>query len=233
MLAQRVGAHRIEPLEARTQRFRSRVDPIEQGAGLLPQRLRILLSLLGLRPGFQMRLQFLLRGGQTRVDLRKLHVQLRQHVRGRFELPFLVSKPFDFGREHPPVNLPEVGVLLQPGQAFEPVPNPALLALHRGNPAANVAEFRFDATRLLLECVDLGCVGPAEHVAAPVVDAMSIVLLVSLSRGLDLAGGRDRTAFSPKLSLIGAAGEVESTSHLALEPSVERGVRLDDELANE
>ena len=233
MLAQGVGLHRAELLEPGTQRLRSRVDPFEQGARLLPQGLGILLLLLGLRARLPMSVQLLLGGCQALADRRELRIEPREHVGSGRELPLLVAQPLDLGRERPPVDLAEFGVLLQPRQAVEPFPDPSLLALHPGDPAAELAELGLDAARSRFERVDLGRVRPAEHVPAPIVDAVPVVLLVPLAGGLDLAGAGDRMGLAAELALIGAAGHVEAAGQLPLQPAVERAVGLDGQLAHQ
>ena len=233
MLGQGLGPHPGEFLEPGAERLRSRVDALEHGLRLLAQIRGILLALLGLGARFSTCVQLLLRGRQTPVDLRELCVQLCEHVRRRGEPSLFIAKPCNLGRKRPPVDLAELGVLLQPGEALEPLPNPSLLALHSGHPASQVAELRLDAPRSRFQGVDLGRVGPAEHVTAAIVDAVPVVLFVSLAGGLDLAGPGNGVGFTPKLLLILAARHVEALRELALQPLVEPRVRLDRQLSHQ
>src|SRR6185437_16904418 len=77
---------------------------------------------------------------------------------------------------------------------------------------------------------DLAFVGPAEHVAGPVIDTAPVVLLVPAAGPLDLARLGDRPRQAAEVShgldaLIGSAG-----GQFALQPRGELGV-LDVELA--
>ena len=99
--------------------------------------------------------------------------------------------------------------------------------------APTLAKASLDPARLGFEGGDLGRVGPAEHVAAAVVDAVAVVLLVALARRLDLAGPGDGAGLAPELLGRRAAGDVETAGKLVLEPLVELRVRFHRELSHQ
>ena len=65
---------------------------------------------------------------------------------------------------------------------------------------------------------DLRLIGPAQHVPAAVVDAVPVVLLVSLV-AFDLARHGDCTLFAHELLVRLTAGDVGASGQLSLEPS--------------
>ena len=177
-----------------------------------------------------MRLQRLLGGLQDLERLRELGVQLPEHVGRRFEAAPFIVEPGDLGRERRPVELAEIGQFGELRQGVEPLADASLLGLHRADAAAEVAEPHLEPARVGFEGGDLGRVGPAEHVAAAVVDAVAVVLLVALARRLDLAGPGDGAGLAPELLGRRAARHVETAGQLVLQPVVERRVRLHREL---
>ncbi|KFB71133.1 MAG: hypothetical protein AW09_003747 [Candidatus Accumulibacter phosphatis] len=159
--------------------------------------------------------------------------ELFEQVRSGFEAALLFLQSGDLGRQRRPVDLIVVGVLVEPGQGRQTRFKPVLFELDPADAAAKLGEPCFERPRLGFERSDLGGVGPAQHIATAVVEAVAIVLFVPLARGLDLAGARDRPQFTPELFLGGTAGDIEALRQLALEPVVIRRIGLDRQLARQ
>jgi hypothetical protein len=177
----------------------------------------------------ELRFQRLQRGS----DFAQLLAELPEQVGRGFEAALLFLQPRHLGRQRLPVELVEVGVLVEFRQRRQARLERVLFLLDPADAAAQLGQPHFERPRLGFERGDLGGVGPAEHVAAAVVEAVAVVLFVPLAGGLDLAGAGDRAQLAAELLLRGAAGDVEAVRQLALEPVVVRRVGLDRQLARQ
>ena len=229
--AERFVAQVGQPLESGLEC--GQVLAVEHRQSLRAHRLRVASALLGLRAAVPVRLQRLLGGRQDLARLRELGVQLPEKVGSRFEAAPFIVEPGDLGRERRPVELAEISVLGELRQGVEPFAHASLLLLHCDDATPEVAEPCLEPARVGFQGGDLGRVGPAEHVAAAVVDAVAVVLLVALARRLDLAGPGDGAGLAPELLSRRAARDVEAAGELLLQPLVELRIRLDGELPHQ
>jgi hypothetical protein len=145
-----------------------------------------------------------------------------QFGRIAFQLLLLLAQ-----RRHPVHHRDPIqfGVVGEHAQLRQRPPPRLQLVAGGGDPAALGGERvqpLLQARRLLQQCIDLGLVGPAEHIASTVVDALLVVLLVPLVR-LDLAGTGDRLGRAPELRHRGDALVRGADPQLPVEPVEQRG----------
>ena len=121
------------------------------------------------------------------------------------------SAPVDDRR---PVDLGELVGLVQPGERVAPLDGGAQRLLVLASARPRRSELGGQRRCLGQQRVELALVGPAEHVAAAVVDAEPVVLLVPPAAALDLPGLGDRPRHPAELRhrldalVVGAPGQL-------------------------
>ena len=156
----------------------ARAGVIEHGTGLCAQFFRDALLFPGAGTRILVLVELVFRAFQRSADLTQPRRQLRQLIRGRFEPLFFIAQSRYFHRERIPVEVGEVGVLLQLGKLvsractlFDPPGS-----WGRGCPAHRVG--RLGASRGF-KGGDLGFVGPSQYISAAIIQAMTIILFMT------------------------------------------------------
>jgi len=170
---------------------------------------------------------------QRGLDVAELRSQRPQHVRCRRQGRFLLLQDDDFGCQRGPVEFREIGMDIELGQRVRARLEARQFGPDAGDQAADIAQRLFELPRLRFQRGDLGDVGPPEHIAAAIVQVMTVVFFMPLTPRLDLPIARDGMGLPAELLLGSAAGDVEAVGNLAFEPVIERRIRLDRELAHQ
>ena len=114
MLAERLGAHRIEAGDARLVQPLRRL--VEQGLRLRPRRLGVAGALLGLRAPVTVFAELPLALGEVREEGFEPGRQRLEKIGSAFQVLLFLSQVGDLRGDRLPVDLPEIAVLVELGE---------------------------------------------------------------------------------------------------------------------